>query len=270
VVKIAQKRMFDKSITNSDDFIDMPDSSQNLYFHLSMNADDDGFVNNWKNIMRMTGHKEDDLKVLISKQFVIPFESGVIVIRHWRINNCLRKDRRIETKHKAEMQQLQLDESLVYQLTTNCQPNDNQLTTKWQPSIEENSIDKDSIEESMRGDGTQAQEPSTNNYSCVVDSSAKASKETKHRYGEYHNVLLKDKELQKLQELYPNWEELITYLDEYIEMKGYKAKSHYLCIRKWVVDAVSRDSQNKQQVYTKDYNPWNIASLKTGEKENES
>lgn len=116
---MAQKRMFDKTITNSDDFIDMPDSSQNLYFHLSMNADDDGFVNNWKSILRMTGHKEDDLKVLIAKSFIIPFESGVVVIKHWRINNYLRKDRYTETNFKEEKQQLFLDDSMVYQMSTN-------------------------------------------------------------------------------------------------------------------------------------------------------
>lgn len=110
--------MFAKSITNSDEFIDMPDSAQNLYFHLSMNADDDGFVNNWKNIMRMTGHKEDDMKILIAKQYIIPFDSGVIVIRHWRINNYLRGDRYTETQCKAEKLQLQVDENLVYQLAT--------------------------------------------------------------------------------------------------------------------------------------------------------
>ena len=137
---MAQKRMFDKTITNSDDFIDMPDSSQNLYFHLSMNADDDGFVNNWKSIMRMTGHKEDDLKVLIAKNYIIPFESGVIVIRHWRINNYLRSDRYIETKYLEEKKQLYTDENLVYQWCTNGQPSIDKN------SIDKNSIDKNSIE----------------------------------------------------------------------------------------------------------------------------
>ena len=113
---MAQKRMFDKTITNADDFLEMPDSSQNLYFHLSMNADDDGFVNNWKSIMRMTGHKEDDLKVLVAKQFIIPFDSGVIVIRHWRINNYLRSDRYKETKFKEEKSQLILGENEEYLL----------------------------------------------------------------------------------------------------------------------------------------------------------
>lgn len=133
---MAQKRMFDKTITNSDEFIDMPDSSQNLYFHLSMNADDDGFVNNWKSIMRMTGHKEDDLKVLIAKNYIIPFESGVIVIKHWRINNYLRSDRYVETKYLEEKKQLYTDENSVYQRYTNGQPSIDKY------SIEENSIDK--------------------------------------------------------------------------------------------------------------------------------
>lgn len=139
---MAQKRMFDKTITNSDDFIDMPDSSQNLYFHLSMNADDDGFVNNWKNIMRMTGHKEDDMKILIAKQYIIPFDSGVIVIKHWRINNYLRTDRYTETKFKAEKQQLQVDDNLVYQLATSGIP----LVDTDKNRIDKNRLDKNSID----------------------------------------------------------------------------------------------------------------------------
>ena len=119
---MAQKRMFDKTITNSDTFLELPDSSQVLYFHLSMNADDDGFVNNWKSILKMTGTKEDDLKLLISKSFVIPFESGVIVIKHWRINNYLRNDRYTETKFKEEKSNLVLDDNMVYQLSTDGKP----------------------------------------------------------------------------------------------------------------------------------------------------
>ena len=132
---MAQKRMFDKTITNSDEFIEMPISCQVLYFHLSMNADDDGFINNWKSIMRMIGTKEDDLKVLIAKQFIIPFDSGVIVIKHWRINNFLRKDRHNETKFQKELSMLKVNESQEYIWLTN-----------GQPSIDKNSIDKNSIE----------------------------------------------------------------------------------------------------------------------------
>ena len=99
---MAERRMFSKKITDSDAFLDMPLSSQCLYFHLSMNADDDGFVNSPKSVMRKIGSKEDDLKLLIAKNFVIPFESGIVVIKHWRINNYLRADRYKETEYQEE------------------------------------------------------------------------------------------------------------------------------------------------------------------------
>ncbi len=117
---MAQKRMFSNLVIGSDDFLEMPDSSQNLYFHLSMNADDDGFVDKWKSIMRMTGKKDDDLKILIAKSFVIPFDSGLIVIRHWRLNNYIQKDRYKETIYKAERALLKVDENNVYNLDTDC------------------------------------------------------------------------------------------------------------------------------------------------------
>lgn len=103
---MAQKRMFDKSVIDSDNFLEMPLTTQALYFHLNMRADDDGFVDNWKTIMKIVGAKEDDIRVLISRQFIIPFESGVIVIRHWKINNYLQKDRKKNTRHIPEIQQL--------------------------------------------------------------------------------------------------------------------------------------------------------------------
>ena len=137
---MAQRRMFNKTITNNDNFLEMPDSSQNLYFHLSMNADDDGFVDNWKSIIRMTGHKEDDLKILIAKQYIIPFESGVIVIRHWRLNNYLQKDRITPTNYKEEMALLTTDMNNVYNLDTKC------IHSIDKNSIDKNSIDKNSID----------------------------------------------------------------------------------------------------------------------------
>lgn len=138
---MAQKRMFDKSITNDDSFLEMSIGSQVLYFHLSMNADDDGFVNNWKSIMKMVGAKEDDLKVLIAKSYVIPFETGVIVIKHWKINNYLRNDRYKPTRFQKEYQQLTTDNDLVYQLDTNGIPSIDKYR------IDKNSIDKYSIKE---------------------------------------------------------------------------------------------------------------------------
>ncbi|MGE4213799.1 MAG: replisome organizer [Anaerotignaceae bacterium] len=111
---MAERRMFAKTIIDSDIFLEMPQSTQNLYFHLAMRADDDGFINNPKAIMRSIGCREDDIKILISKQFLIPFESGVVVIKHWKIHNYIRSDRYNETKCQAEKKTLLLDENNSY------------------------------------------------------------------------------------------------------------------------------------------------------------
>ena len=90
---MAERRMFAKTIIDSDAFIDMPLSTQTLYFHLSMRADDDGFINNPKKIQRMIGATDDDLKLLLAKRYILAFDSGVIVIKHWKIHNYIEKDR---------------------------------------------------------------------------------------------------------------------------------------------------------------------------------
>jgi hypothetical protein len=111
---MAERRMFAKTIIDSDAFLDMPQSSQLLYFHLSMRADDDGFINNPKSIMRNAKCNDDDIKLLITKKFIIPFESGIVVIKHWKIHNYIAKDRYKETKYKEERALLSLDENNSY------------------------------------------------------------------------------------------------------------------------------------------------------------
>lgn len=225
---MAERRMFAKTIIDSDAFLDMPTSARLLYYDLSMRADDDGFINSPKKIIRMTGASDDDLKVLIIKKFVIPFENGVVVIKHWLIHNYIRKDTYKETTYKEQKAMLIVDENKSYKLIE-----DNCIQTVNEPSTQVR-IGKDRLDKDRLG----------NNITASEDKSSPASaKASKHKYGEYKNVLLKDEELQKLKKEYQNWEELIQYLDEYIEMKGYKAKSHYLCIKKWVVDAVKRNSK---------------------------
>ena len=113
---MAEKRMFAKTIIDSDAFLEMPQSTQLLYFHLSMRADDDGFINKPKTIMRMACCKDDDMRILIGKKFIIPFESGIVVIKHWKIHNYIAKDRYTETKYKNEKEQLTLDDNSAYSL----------------------------------------------------------------------------------------------------------------------------------------------------------
>lgn len=117
---MAERRMFAKTIIDSDAFLDMPLSTQALYFHLSMRADDDGFINNPKKIQRMIGATDDDLKLLNAKNFIIPFDSGVVVIKHWKIHNYIQKDRYKETVYKEEKAVLQVKNNGAYTLDTPC------------------------------------------------------------------------------------------------------------------------------------------------------
>ena len=103
---MAERRMFAKSIIDSDSFIDMPTTARLLYFDLSMRADDDGFVNSPKKICRMTGASDKDMQILIDNQYIIPFESGIIVIKHWKIHNYIQKDRYKPTVYQEEKNHL--------------------------------------------------------------------------------------------------------------------------------------------------------------------
>lgn len=146
---MAERRMFAKTIIDSDAFLDMPLSSQALYFHLSMRADDDGFINNPKKIQRMIGASDDDLKLLIAKRFIIPFDSGIVVIKHWKIHNYIQRDRYKETVYKDEKARLTLKDNNAYTLTdTPCIQNGYSLET--QVRLGKDSIElelgKDSIE----------------------------------------------------------------------------------------------------------------------------
>ncbi len=124
---MAERRMFAKTIIDSDMFLDMSLSTQALYFHLSMRADDDGFVNNPKKIQRMIGCGDDELKMLVAKKFIIPFESGICVIKHWRIHNYIRTDRYKATPYQEEKSQLILKDNNSYTLS-------NEVTTVGIPS----------------------------------------------------------------------------------------------------------------------------------------
>ncbi len=123
---MAQRRMFSPDIVESEEFLTMPVSSQALYFHLGMNADDDGFIQPRK-IIRLVGFADDDLKVLLAKRFLLPFENGVVVIKHWLIHNMIRSDRYKPTRFQSEYSKLAIKENKAYtdNKVLGCQ-NDNQ------------------------------------------------------------------------------------------------------------------------------------------------
>ena len=134
---MAERRMFAKKIIDSDAFLDMPLSTQSLYFHLSMRADDEGFINNPKRIQRMIGASDDDCKLLIAKGFILVFETGVIVIKHWKIHNYIQKDRFKPTICLEEKKEIVTEEDGTY---TQCTRNGYDLDT--QVSIGKVSIGK--------------------------------------------------------------------------------------------------------------------------------
>lgn len=114
---MANKRMFTMKIVDSDSFLDMPLSTQCLYFHLNMRADDDGFIGNPKRICKLIGCNDDDLKLLIAKRFVLVFDNGVIVIKHWRMHNTIQKDRYTPTTYSDELKQLGIKDNKSYTLS---------------------------------------------------------------------------------------------------------------------------------------------------------
>lgn len=150
---MAERRMFAKTIIDSDAFLDMPLSTQALYFHLSMRADDEGFVNNPKKIQRMIGAADDDIKVLIGKKFIIPFDSGIVVIKHWKIHNYIQSDRYKETVYQDEKALLTVKENKAYSLaenTVDTQCIQDVYTMDTQDSIGQESIGQESIGQGRR------------------------------------------------------------------------------------------------------------------------
>lgn len=163
---MADKRMFCKAIIDSDAFLDMPATARLLYYDLAMRADDDGFVNSPKKIMRTVGASQDDMSILIVRKFLIPFDNGVVVIKHWRIHNYIRQDRYHETTYTDQKRLLVLDENKAYKLaeqepqaleqlpeiapSTICQPTVNHLSTNGRPAVdpEKSRVEKSRVEKS--------------------------------------------------------------------------------------------------------------------------
>lgn len=127
---MANRRMMSKDIIDTDMFLDMSFGSQNLYFHFLLRADDDGFISSPKKIMRMLGVAEDDFKVLIAKKFIIPFESGICVIKHWKVHNYIQNDRKKKTQYEEEKALLKENSNHVYSLDTECVQNVSKMETQ--------------------------------------------------------------------------------------------------------------------------------------------
>lgn len=224
---MAERRMFAKTIIDSDAFLDMPLSTQALYFHLSMRADDDGFINNPKKIQRMVGCGDDDLKLLMAKRFILVFESGVIVIKHWKIHNYIRNDRYKPTLYQDEKALLTDKDNKTYTFAEELSkhdeklgiPDDNQAVYQMDTQVR---LGKDRL-------GKDSKE-----IKDVTPSKKSKAKPIRHKYGEYKNVLLSDEQMEKLKTEFPNdYQERIERLSEYCESSGKTYKNYLATIRSW-------------------------------------
>ena len=215
---MASRRMFKLSVVSSDAFTAMTLSAQALYFHLNLRADDDGFIDSPLRIMREIGANQGDMEQLLSKRYVLYYESGVIVIKHWRLHNRLRKDRYKPTLYQEEFAELEAKENGVYTERKHTQiavsdvgePNGNQMA---------HSIGKYRLVKGSVVKDSKVQESKENNEEKTVSKGkSKTTKESKSKYGNYGHVKLTDNEFNKLQQEYPNHLEIIQYLDDYCEM----------------------------------------------------
>ena len=226
---MAEKRMFTNRITGSDPFKEMPLSAQALYFHLGMNADDEGFLNNARSIQKSIEASDDDMDILVEKKYIYRFPSGVYAIKHWKMHNTIQPSRLKETQYTEERSLLSVKENKAYtlnlqgdsNLSADCQQNANTCCQNTaEIRLEEIRLDKSSLEEDMP-DSDEPEPP------------APDKKPVKHKYGEYQNVLLTDDELQKLKTEYSDYQQRIENLSSYVASTGKRYKSHYATIRTW-------------------------------------
>lgn len=235
---MAQRRMFSPDIVTSDAFLEMPPSTQALYFQFGMRADDDGFVNP-RMVMRMMGSTDDELKVLIAKRFILPFENGVIVIKHWRINNLVRKDWYRPTIYTEQKNQLYIKEN-------GCYTDNKENGVPMNETIRQRTVNEPSTQVRL------------GKVRLVKDSKKKESTPTqdivilKDTHGELGNVKLSKEELEKLVATLGKYdtESQITNLDLYIAKNGKdKYKSHYATILSWSRNDQKKRSDNSKKVY---------------------
>lgn len=219
---MAERRMFAGTIVESDAFMDMPFSAQALYVHLSMNADDDGFVNNPKQIRRMIGADDKDLQLLIEKRFILRFESDVIVIKHWKINNYIRNDRYKPTVYQKELAQLEEKSNKAYTEKKVGIPSDYQVGDSWYTQYR---VGKCNLGEGSVGEG---------NTTDPTDTHPSQKLELIGGIVGQNVLLLSEAQMCDLMDRIgiDGWKEYGTRLSNYIR-KGNVVKNHYKTILKW-------------------------------------
>lgn len=216
---MAERRMLTKKVTDDDNFMALSSSAQALYLHLSMNADDDGFCNQVSISMFRAHASVQDLQSLLEKRYIYQFENGVIVIKHWRMANALRKDRYTPTAFQEELKLLDLKDNGAYTM----KPVAERLPDGCQPVA-------------------------TGNGRILSGNSNDNREAPRHLYGPYKNVLLSDSDLEKLKAEFADYGERIDRLSEYMASSGKTYRSHLATIRNWAKRDKERETEKKAAV----------------------
>ena len=233
---MAERRMFAKTIIDSDQFLDMPLSTQALYFHLAMRADDDGFVNNPKRIQRSIGASDDDCKLLIMKRFILTFDTGVIVIKHWRMHNYIQKDRYKPTVYQQEMEQLTVKENGSYTeapLPLECTENETsedciQNVSKMETQVRLGKVRLDKVSKDNENETAETQSPRSRFKKPTIDEI---------------NDYIKEKDLKVDGQYWLDYYESNGWKIGRASMKDWKA-----CLRRWNANEIKKE-QPKQAKY---------------------
>jgi hypothetical protein len=226
---MAERRMFAKTIIDSDAFLEMPISARLLYYDLAMRSDDDGFNNSPRKVMRTIGATNDDMNILIARKFILPFENGVVVIKHWRIHNYIRKDTYKETTYKEQKALLEFDENNAYRLTD----------TSRGRAVDEPStqvrLGKERIGKDRLGKGSVVEETaSATDVENYVDNSEHQLKQIGGTLGR-NVVYLTDAQMDDLIDRLglDEFNRCVGRLADFIIEKDAHIKSHYKMILKW-------------------------------------
>ncbi|MBE6574089.1 MAG: replisome organizer [Ruminococcaceae bacterium] len=229
---MAERRMLKKSFFYTDRYFKLSAESQLLYIHLVLNADDDGFVDNPCLICRITAATEDDLRSLIENGYLISFDSGIVVIKHWRMHNTVQKDRYKETVYKKEKSSLCVDSDGIYFMAENSMDTDCiQEPEILDPQVR---LGKDSIVKVSIGEVSSGKEKEEKSLSLSLAREEKSA--DKRAYGEFKNVMLSEEEYLKLKKDYSCADRVITELSDYMRSKGAEYQDHYATLRIWCRD----------------------------------
>lgn len=210
---MAERRMFSKSVIVSDLFFNMSVYAQYLYFIFGIYADDDGFVGSPKTIMRQCAIKNSAFEELIQNNYIIPFNSGVIAIKHWKVNNYIQKDRYKTTIYTNELESLE-DDKNIYVLTEKGQCIQNVYTLDTQDRLGKDRLGKESL--------------------SPLSQNAHTRTHTRDGLGEYENVYLTDSEIEELRKISPMWMDYVFQLSAYMKSTGKTYENHYATLVRWI------------------------------------